>query len=70
MSMKNVKNVILGVLALLIVIIIFQNMQSVETRILFLSITMPRALLLIVTFLSGLGLGAAVTRGLGSNLFK
>ncbi|MFH1740345.1 MAG: hypothetical protein ABIH23_15155 [bacterium] len=55
--MKKIKGIIVTILATLIVIVILQNIQSVETRILFINITMPRALLLIVTLFVGFGLG-------------
>ena len=51
--MKNVKSIIILVVILLAIIVILQNTQSVETKILFVTVTMPRALLLIVTFLAG-----------------
>jgi uncharacterized integral membrane protein len=42
---------------LLTLIVVLQNTQAVETKILFLTITMPRAALLFGTFLIGFGLG-------------
>ena len=54
----------LGSIAVLIVlgiIIILQNTQPVETRILFMTITMPRAILLLVTTLLGFALGVLVS---------
>lgn len=55
--MKNVKvaGAVIGVL--LIVVIILQNTDSVETKFLFLTVTMPRAALLVVTFLIGAACG-------------
>ena len=45
---------------LLIVIIILQNMQSVETRILFITITMPNAVLVGFTLLIGVAAGILI----------
>lgn len=45
----------------LILIIILQNLESTPTRILFATVTMPRALLLIITLLIGFGAGALTT---------
>ena len=55
--MKHVKWVSIVVLCLIIVIVVLQNTESVETRILFASITMPRAVLLCSTTLIGFALG-------------
>lgn len=38
---------------LLIIVIIFQNMGDVETKILFIDVTMPKAVLLVITFMIG-----------------
>jgi putative membrane protein len=45
------------VLAILVVIVVLQNTQAVETKLLFVSISMPRAVLLLVTLLVGFALG-------------
>lgn len=58
--MKNVKLVITLVLLVLGAIIVFQNTDSVQTNILWYSITMPRAVLLIVTGLVGFAIGVIV----------
>lgn len=47
-----------AILALLALIIILQNTESVETRILFMTVVMPRAALLFVTLLIGFLSGA------------
>ncbi len=59
--MERFKMISTAILALLGVIIILQNTEPVETRILFLSITMPRAILLIGTTLIGFALGVLVS---------
>jgi uncharacterized integral membrane protein len=58
--MTRTKLVITGVLALLVLIVILQNTAAVETRVLFVTITMPRAVLLIGTTLVGFLLGMLV----------
>ncbi|AQQ71545.1 putative integral membrane protein [Limihaloglobus sulfuriphilus] len=53
----NIKAVVLAVIAILAIIIIFQNRASVETKILFVSFQMPRFILLVLTFLLGFTAG-------------
>ena len=55
--MRKAKLIGAIILILLIVIVVLQNTQSVETKILFFTITMPRALLLIATAAIGFVLG-------------
>ena len=55
--MKKAKLIVALAAILLIVIVIFQNVQPVETRFLFITITMPNAVLLGVTLLIGIGTG-------------
>lgn len=54
------------VLTLIVTIIVLQNTHSVETHILFVTITMPRALLLLLTlafgFIAGIIVSIAVVR--------
>ena len=52
--MHRAKIVAIGVISLLTLIVFLQNTQAVETRFLFLTLTMPRVLLLFVTFVLGL----------------
>ena len=65
--MRNIK--IIGIVALLvlIVIVVLQNTESVETKILFMTITMPRAILLMATGVIGflIGLIASIRIGGG-----
>ena len=51
--MQKVKQFTAVVLALVAVIVILQNVESVETKILFITITMPRALLLTMSLAIG-----------------
>jgi uncharacterized integral membrane protein len=55
---QKVQIVVGAVLALLIVIIVLQNTEQVETKLLFISVTMPRAALLFGTLVIGFALGA------------
>lgn len=59
--MNRFKMISIAILALLGVIIILQNTEPVETRLLFMSITMPRAILLMGTTLIGFALGILVS---------
>lgn len=59
--MNRVKMISTAILALLGIIIILQNTAPVETKILFFSITMPRAILLMGTTLIGFALGVLVS---------
>ena len=49
---------------ILLVILTFQNLQQVETRILFMTITMPRAVLIAATALIGFALGVLLGQSL------
>jgi putative membrane protein len=60
-AMNRFKMISIAVLTLLGIIIILQNTEQVETRLLFLSITMPRAILLMGTTLIGFALGILVS---------
>ena len=55
--MQKVKVVGGVVVAILLIVIVLQNTEVVETRILFTSISMPRAALLFGTLIAGFGLG-------------
>ena len=59
--MNRFKMISIAVLSILGVIIILQNTEPVETRLLFLSIIMPRAILLMGTTLIGFALGILVS---------
>lgn len=55
--MTKFKVILLAVVGLLVLIVVLQNTQAVETRLLFLTVTMPRAVLLFGTLLVGFALG-------------
>jgi uncharacterized integral membrane protein len=58
---SKIKLVVMIVVVVLAVIIFLQNTESVETRILLLTVEMSRALLLVLTFLLGLLTGVLLT---------
>ena len=62
--LKRLKLIAVAVLVLLVLIVVMQNTEAVETRILFVTITMPRAVLLFGTLVAGfvLGIVARFTR--------
>ena len=51
--MKNVKHIGAIILSIIAVIVIVQNTATVETHILWITISMPRAVLLALTFAAG-----------------
>ena len=55
--MKNAKIIIILIVSVLALIVALQNTQAVETKLLFASVTMPRVLLLILTFITGFIVG-------------
>lgn len=63
--MKKAKHVLIGVVVLLVVIIAFQNTDSVDTHLLFTTVTMPRALLLLVTLVIGFAIGLLTAMKVG-----
>ena len=58
--MKKMKLIVIAILAILAAIIILQNVETVDTKILFLTISMPRAILLAVTWVIGLACGLLI----------
>lgn len=63
--MTKLKLIVLLVLSVLAIVLILQNTQAVETRLLFVTVTMPRAALLLLTLLLGFtcGILAAIAVG-------
>ena len=55
--MKKAKITIILVVSVLALIVSLQNTQAVETKLLFATITMPRVVLLALTFLGGFIVG-------------
>lgn len=55
--MRAVRNFVVAAILILVIVVVLQNTEAVETRLLFATITMPRALLLALTLLSGIVIG-------------
>ncbi len=51
--MKKAKVIAIIVISILTLIVLLQNTQAVETKFLFMRITMPRVVLLVLTLLMG-----------------
>lgn len=65
-GMQRFKLVVAAIIAIVIIIVIVQNTAAVDTRLLFVTVSMPGALLLVLTlaagFVLGLVLSAAIMR--------
>ena len=59
--MSKAKLITVGVLAAVVLIVLFQNRQSVDTHFLFVTVTMPRAILLGTTAVLGFAGGVVVS---------
>ena len=55
--MKKLKIVGVAVIALIVVVVVLQNTQPVDTKLLFLTVTMPNAALLFGTLVIGFAIG-------------
>ncbi len=62
-TINKLKIVAIAAIALVIVIVVLQNTQNVETKLLFLKVTMPNAALLFGTLIVGFASGV-LTAGL------
>jgi uncharacterized integral membrane protein len=60
-AMQNAKLFAIAVLVIAAIIVIVQNTAAVETRLLFATVTMPRAVLLLLTLSIGFVLGILFT---------
>jgi putative membrane protein len=56
-TINKLKIVGVAVIALIVVIVVLQNTQSVETKLLFFTVTMPNAALLFGTLVIGFAIG-------------
>jgi uncharacterized integral membrane protein len=56
-TMNKLKLVAIAVTSLLVLIVVLQNTQAVETHLLFLTVTMPNAALLFGTLIIGFAIG-------------
>jgi hypothetical protein len=68
--MARAKLIAALVLVVAALTIVLQNTQAVETKILFVTLTMPRAALLAITMLIGIGIGMLVALGLSGKKTK
>lgn len=53
----QMKTIVVVILAILAVIVLVQNTESVTTKLLFMEVSMPRAILLLVTLVIGFAAG-------------
>ncbi len=56
-TMNKLKVVAIALLALVVVVVVLQNTQAVDTKLLFFTVTMPRAALLFGTLIIGFVIG-------------
>lgn len=56
-TMNKLKVVGIAVIVLIVVVVVLQNTQAVETKLLFLTVTMPNAALLFGTLIIGFVIG-------------
>ena len=56
-TINKLKIVGIAVIVLIVLLVVLQNTQSVETKLLFLSVTMPNAALLFGTLIIGFAIG-------------
>ena len=56
-TMNKLKIVGIAVIVVIVVVVVFQNTQAVETKLLFLTVTMPNAALLFGTLIIGFAIG-------------
>ena len=56
-AFRKIKLIVIAVLAIIVLVIALQNTANVETRLLFATVTMPRAVLLFVMLVIGFVIG-------------
>ena len=56
-TMNKLKLLAIAVITLVVLVVVLQNTQAVETNLLFLSVTMPNAALLFGTLIIGFAIG-------------
>ena len=61
MKWKWANVIAVTIIGLLVLIVILQNTEAVQTKVVFVSVTMPRVVLLAVALLVGFWLGVIVT---------
>jgi putative membrane protein len=65
--MNKFKFVAIGVIAMFAVIVVLQNTQDVETKLLFVTLTLPNAALLFATLIIGFAIGVLTAGHIVSN---
>jgi uncharacterized integral membrane protein len=65
--MNKLKVVAIAVIALVAVVVVLQNTQAVETKLLFLTLTLPNAALLFGTLIVGFAIGVLTAGHIVSN---
>ena len=65
--MNKLKFIAIGVLALLVLVVVLQNTQAVETKLLLLTVTLPNAALLFGTLIIGFAIGVLTAGHIVSN---
>ena len=65
MEKKHIKWIAWGLAAVVVLIVILQNTENVETQLLFVSVTMPRALLLLIVGGIGFVMGVVTAVAMG-----
>jgi len=55
--MSRWKPISVAIVAILVIVVVLQNTQAVETKLLLVSVTMPRAVLLFITLAIGFVIG-------------
>lgn len=68
--MARVKLISALVLVALVIIVVLQNTQTVETKFLFITLTLPRAALLGITMLIGVAVGMLLALGISGRKSK
>jgi uncharacterized integral membrane protein len=68
--MTKLKLVALLILVILAIVLVLQNTQAVETKLLFITVTMPRAALLGLALLIGFACGILASLGIGKKRTK
>ena len=64
LTVRKVKTIVIAVVALLVLIVILQNTQTATTKILFVTVEMPRVLLLVIMLAVGFIAGLLTPLGL------
>ena len=59
--MNNLKIIAIGLVSLVAIVAVLQNTQAVETKLLFLTLTLPNAALLFGTLIVGFAIGVFTT---------